>query len=65
MDVILMSFLSTFHISHVIVETLLLTLSRSMLARNPCDRSPSTLQQNDVISLVSLFLILNIFHILF
>ena len=53
---------STLHISHVIVESLLLILSRKIFARNSCYESPSTLEQNDVIALLSLFLILNIFH---
>ena len=36
-----------------------------MFGRNPCYKSPSTLEQNDIIALLSLFLILNIFHTLF
>ena len=59
-----MSLLSPLHILHIIVEleSLLLTLSRKMFARNPCYESQSTLEQNDVIALLSLFLILNVFH---
>ena len=59
-----MTLLSPLHISHVIIEleSLLLTLSCKMIARNPCYESPSTLEKNDVIELLSLFLTLNIFH---
>ena len=64
-NLVLMSLLSTLHISHVIVGSLLLTLSRKMFARNPCYESSSTLEQNDVIALLSVFLIVNIFHTLF
>ena len=50
-----MSLLSTLHISHVIVEleSLFLALSRKMFARNPRYESLSTLEQNDVIALLS------------
>ena len=59
-----MSLLSTLHISHVIVglESLLLTLSRKIFVGNQCYKSPSTLEQNDVIAL--LFYIFNLEHIL-
>ena len=62
-----MSLLLTLYISHVIVElrSILLSLSRKMFARKPFYESPSTLEQNDVIALLSLFLILNIFYTLF
>ena len=56
-----MSLLSTLHISHVILESPLLTLSRNIFARNLCYESLSTLEQNEAIALVSLFLILNTF----
>ena len=58
----------TLHISHVIVEleSALLTLRRKINVRNPCYKSPSTLeQQSDIIALLSLFSILNIFRTLF
>ena len=63
----LMSLLSTVDISQVIVEfeSLFLTLSSKIFARNQCYESPSTLEQYDVIALLSLFLILNKFHTLF
>ena len=51
----MMSSLSMLHISHIIVESLLLTLSRKIFARNPCYESPFTLEQNDVIALLSVF----------
>ena len=62
MDVGLMSLLSTLYISHFNgeLESLLLTLS--MFAKNPCYESPSTLEQNDLIALLFVFLISNIFH---
>ena len=52
-----MSLLSILHISHVILklESLLLTLSQKMFAGNQCYESPSTLGQNNVITLLSLF----------
>ena len=50
------------HISHVILVFLLLTLSWYIFARKPCYGPLSTLEQNDVIALLSLLLILNIFH---
>ena len=61
------SLLLTLHISHVIVEleSVLLTLRKKMFVTNPCYKSPSTLEQNDIIALLSLFLILNIFLTLF
>ena len=64
MDVGLMSLLSTLHISHFNgeLESLLLTLS--MFAKNPCYESSSTLEQNDLIALLFVFLILNVFHTL-
>ena len=56
-----MSLLLTLHISHVIVEieSVLLTLRKQMFATNPCYKSPSTLEQNDIIALLGLFLILS------
>ena len=56
-----MSLLSTLHISHVILESPLLTLSRNMFSRNLCYEFLSTLEQNDAIAPPSLFLILNTF----
>ena len=73
-----MSLLSTFYILHVIVEleSLLMTLSRKMFARNLCYEPPSTPEQNDVstvfifnfehishIVLVILLLVLNMYFI--
>ena len=73
-----MSLLPTFYILHVIVEleSLLMTLSRKMFARNLCYESPSTPEQNDVstvfifnfehishIVLVILLLVLNMYFI--
>ena len=57
----------TLHISHGIVElqSAMLTLRRKIIVRNPCYKSPSTLKQSDIIALLSLFSILNIFHTLF
>ena len=53
-----MSLLLTLHIPHVIaeLESVLLTSSRKMFVRNRCYESPSTLEQNNVIALLYLFL---------
>ena len=46
-------FMMSLHISHVIIKSLLLILIRKMFARSPCYESPPTLEQNDVIALLS------------
>ena len=57
---VLMSFLSTLHISHVLLVSRLLNLSWLMFARR---RGMD--EQNNFIALLFLLLILNIFHTLF
>ena len=47
------------------VTVYIVEFEQEMFARKPFYESPSTLEQNDVIALLSLFLILNIFHTLF
>ena len=55
MDLVLIFLLPTVHISHVIVESLLLTLIRKMVARNPCYEFPSILEQNDMLVYNSIY----------
>ena len=55
MDLVLIFLLPTVHISHVIVESLLLTLTKKMFARSPCYESPSILEQNDMLVYNSIY----------
>ena len=62
-DVFIVNF--TYFTRYCTFMVYIVDLSRKMFARNVCYESPSTLEQNDVITLLSLFSILNIFHTLF